>query len=133
MSRSSKANRGRSRSVPAVYGLTSLAILIAVATLALVVSPPGPPALAEFAPRAEDRIDEALKAQSSNFGTGEGGDCAAGQDCAAGGGNGGGLGVTTTSAPPKGNEIDAARVRRCIGNPPRQTEDPQSPPLSPSK
>ncbi|MDQ1444186.1 MAG: hypothetical protein QOI20_650 [Acidimicrobiaceae bacterium] len=120
----------RPRSVPAVYGLASLAILIAVATLALVVSPPGPPALAEFAPRAEDRIDEALKAQSSSFGTGNGGDCAAGQECAAGGdGSGGGLGVTTTTTGPKNErEIDVARVRRCVGDPPRQTEDPQSPP-----
>jgi hypothetical protein len=103
--------------------------MLAVAMLALVVTPPGPPALAEFAPRAEDRIDEALKAQSSTFGTGEGGDCAAGQDCATGGGVLGG--TTTTTAPPPGHrpvEIDKARVRRCLGDPPRQTEDPQSPP-----
>ncbi|MDQ1444187.1 MAG: hypothetical protein QOI20_651 [Acidimicrobiaceae bacterium] len=115
--------------MPTVYGLASLAILIAVATLALVVSPPGPPALAEFAPRAEDRIDEALKAQSSSFGTGDGGDCAAGQQCAEGGSGQGGLGVTTTTTGPKNEkDVDVARVRRCVGDPPRQTEDPQSPP-----
>lgn len=122
------SQRRQRRSVPFVYGGTAAAILLVVAALALVVTPPGPPAVAEFAPRAEDRIDEALKAQSSSFGTGEGGACGAGQQCEDGG-SGGSTGTTTTTRPPgSGGHVDETRVRRCVGDPPRQTEDPQSPP-----
>ncbi|MDQ1439389.1 MAG: hypothetical protein QOK43_3018 [Acidimicrobiaceae bacterium] len=118
-----------------VHGVVVLALLLAIATLALVVTPPSPPGIAEFAPRASETIDEALKQQASQFGSGEGGDCGAGQDCAAGAGTG----VTTTTttvpglapgtAPPK-RVIEQARVKHCVGDPPRQTEDPQSPPCA---
>jgi hypothetical protein len=112
-----------------VYGGVSGVLLLVVATIALVVAPPSPPSIAEFAPTVEKTVDEAPDSQSSRFGTGEGGACAAAQtDCA------GPDAVTTTTAlsggpgaPPRG-EIVKARVRRCVGDPPRQTEDPQSPP-----
>jgi hypothetical protein len=35
-----------------------------------------------------------------------------------------------TAAPPDDN-VDSLRVHRCVGNPPRQIEDPQSPPCVP--
>jgi hypothetical protein len=109
-----------------------LVLLLAVAALALVVTPPAPPGIAEFAPRANETVDEALKQQASQFGQGDGGDCGAGQDCAAGGGTG----ATTTTTPfvvgavPPKRVIEQARVKHCIGDPPRQTEDPQSPPCA---
>lgn len=108
-------------------------LLIAVFTLTIRQSPP--PAIAEFAPQAVEQIKEAPKEQSSEFGSGEGqGDCPPGSTCAAGtgpgqgggaGGDGGGGGGVAALPPPP---IDVPRVKRCVGDPPRQIEDPQSPP-----
>lgn len=116
-----------------VHGGVVVVLLLAVATLALVVTPPSPPGIAEFAPQATETIDEALREQASQFGTGEGGDCGAGQECAAGGGTGVATTTTTTllagDIPPK-REIEQNKVKHCVGNPPRQTEDPQSPPCA---
>lgn len=117
------------RTVPMLYGTVAIALLVVIAAVALVVTPPSPPAVAEFAPRAEDRIDEALKAQSSAFGQGAGGGCVSGQDCAFdsdGAGDGDGTNGRTPTTLPR--VVDTTRVKRCVGNPPRQTEDPQSPP-----
>lgn len=110
-----------------------LTLLLAIATLALVVTPPAPPGIAEFAPRATETIDEALKQQASQFGAGDGGPCAAGQGCTMGG-----SGTTTTTTTPRANglveptrptpEVEENQVKRCVGSPARQTEDPQSPP-----
>jgi hypothetical protein len=118
----------QSRAVTVTYGGVAMAILLVVAVVALVVAPPAPPSVAEFAPQAADTIDESPDNQSSRFGAGDGA-CAEGQVCQA----------TTTTVP--GDEdgdgvrddrsdrvIDVKRVRRCVGDPPRQTEDPQSPP-----
>jgi hypothetical protein len=118
----------QSRSVAFVYGGVAGVLLVVVATVALVVAPPSPPSVAEFAPSAEETIDKAPDSQSSQFGAGAGGACAAGQVCE------GPQATTTTTAalarpgtttPPV---VVKARVRRCVGDPPRQTEDPQSPP-----
>jgi hypothetical protein len=81
--------------------------------------------VAEFAPQAVEQIKEAPK-ELNGAGTGQG---------AGGGGGGGGgpsattNGTTTPTVSDSGPE--QARVRRCYGNPPRQTEDPQSPPCVP--
>lgn len=118
----------RTRSVTVLYAFVAAAILVAVATFAMVLAPPAPPVVAEFAPRADERIDEALKSQASSFGTGEGGGaCLAGMTCTGGDGSGAGPGggAPTTTIPAT---VDETRVRRCVGEPPRQTEDPQSPP-----
>lgn len=109
-----------------MYGGVAAVVLLVVATVALVVAPPTPPSVAEFAPQATDTIEEAPPNQSSQFGAGEGG-CAEGQVC----------GTTTTTEPPeqagtpakrRDRVFDVKRVRRCVGDPPRQTEDPHSPP-----
>ncbi len=95
----------------------ALAVLIAIlALVALVTKPPPPPNVAEFAPQAVEQITDAPSNQSSRFGTG------------AGEGTSG-----SADLPSSGNQrtIDVARVRRCVGNPPRQIEDPQSPPCVP--
>jgi hypothetical protein len=118
----------QSRAVTVTYGGVATAILLVVAAVALVVAPPAPPSVAEFAPQATDTIDESPDNQSSRFGAGDG-DCAEGQVCEG----------TTTTVPgdddgdgigdDRGDRvIDVKRVRRCVGDPPRQTEDPQSPP-----
>lgn len=116
----------QSRSVTLIYGGLASLLLAVVATVALVVAPPSPPSVAEFAPSATETIDEAPDAQSSRFGAGEGA-CAPEQE-----GCDPATGLVTTTTTPGGagskREIVKARIRRCVGDPPRQTEDPQSPP-----
>ena len=95
-----------------------MVLFLAVAALTARQTPP--PSIAEFAPQAVEQIKDAPSEQSSDFGSGSEGD---------GGGLAGATSTTTTTAPPAVAEvIDQARVRRCIGDPPRQIEDPQSPP-----
>ncbi len=99
-----------------LFNSLALATLIAVlALVALVTKPPPPPNVSEFAPQAVEQIEDAPSSQSSRFGTGEG-------EGLSGSANDGGA---------EGKTIDVARVRRCVGNPPRQIEDPQSPPCVP--
>ncbi len=111
--------RIQSKSIPLMYGVIAGALLIVIAALALVFVPPSPPTVSEFAPRAVEQIEQAPGQQSSQFGGGGTGACAVGQVC---------------EDPDAGRSIaskkviEKARVRRCVGDPPRQTEDPQSPP-----
>ncbi len=109
----------QSKTVTLIYGGISAVLLIVIAALALVFVPPSPPSVAEFAPQAQDTIEEAPNQQSSQFGGGPGGACALGQKCDV---------EAASLAPTKRAVIDKARVRRCVGDPPRQIEDPQSPP-----
>ena len=121
----------QSKSVTITYGAVSAVLLLVIASVALIVQPPSPPALAEFAPQPDKTIDEGPDDQSSQFGSGGSGACTGGQvGCE-------GVGRTTTTLPeddddgPSQTVIDKARVRRCVGDPPRQIEDPQSPPCAP--
>ncbi len=114
----SKDRQSQSKIVPLIYGGIAGALLIVIAALALVLVPPSPPQVAEFAPQAQEQIQDAPNQQSSRFGSGAGA-CAAGQACEAPG---------ASSIAQKKTIIEKARVRRCLGDPPRQTEDPQSPP-----
>src|SRR5688500_18978088 len=111
--------RRQSKSIPLIYGGLAGLLLIVIAAMALVFIPPSPPQISEFAPQHQDQIEEAIKEQSSQFGGGAGG-CAEGQLCESA--------EARKLAESKRVVVDKARVRRCIGNPPRQTEDPQSPP-----
>lgn len=114
-----------------LFTLIALAVLVLVAT-ALSPAQPPPPPIAEYAPAAVKAITDAPVEQSAEDGTGEG-------DVAADGGETAG-GSPVPSPPPVpsvqpsasgGQVIDSNRVSRCVGNPPRQTEDPQSPPCIP--
>src|SRR5439155_17384244 len=71
-------------------------------------------------------ITQPNQSQTGKTGIGANGDCTGGGPCAQGTGAGAGGGVTATPAP-----VQVARVRRCVGDPPRQIEDPQSPPCVP--
>jgi len=99
-------------------------MVLVVASLTLTANQSPPPAIAELAPSAIEQIKDPPPEQSSELGSGDGGGL-------------GGLtttttsttttvlgGPTTTSTPPQ----TQPRVHRCVGQPPRQTEDPQSPP-----
>lgn len=107
-----------------VYSALSLALLVVLGTLTVTTTQTPPPAIAEFAPQAVEKIEEAPPEQSSESGEGEGG--APGEQAAAS--------TSTTTPGSVGGErptVSQARLRRCFGDPPRQTEDPQSPPCVP--
>jgi hypothetical protein len=89
-----------------------------VAALALVFVPPSPPTVSEFQPTVQKEIEEAPSNLSSRFGSGGNGVCVTGQTCD----------EPLSASVVQKRVIEKARVRRCVGNPPRQTEDPQSPP-----
>ena len=112
-----------------MYVALSTAIAVVLAAVAVTAAQSPPPAIAELAPAAVQQIKEAPSEQSSQVGSADGG-----------GGPGGELaGATTTTTTPADDEaataerprIERARVNRCVGNPPRQIEDPQSPPCVP--
>ena len=113
-----------------MYSSLSAALMAIIAVVAITAAQTPPPAIAELAPQAVQQIKDAPQQQSSELGSADGG-------------SGIGDGVTTTTAttvvsavpgaPPTtaAAAVERARVRRCVGDPPRQTEDPQSPPCVP--
>ena len=114
----SRDDTRRPRGPGVVYAALSTALAVMVGTIALRATQTPPPTIAEFAPQAQALIEDAPDEQTSQFGSRDGG-----------------LGGTTDPTPPPvgadGQFIDAPRVRRCVGDPPRQIEDPQSPPCVP--
>lgn len=124
---------GRAARVPgSVFAVLAVAVLVLVAT-ALNPALPPPPAVAEYAPAAVKAITEAPPEQSAEDGTAAGGAGGDTGDGAAGGASGKPSAAPSSSAGPsiKDRVIEVARVSRCVGDPPRQTEDPQSPPCIP--
>lgn len=118
MSTTSPVPRPRPRSPGLVSAAVAGAIVILVAAVALNATPPPPPAIAELAPQAVERIEQPPPQQDLVPGEGSGappppeiGDGA----------------VPTPTAIP----TDVPREFACFGEPPRQTEDPQSPTCAP--
>ncbi len=110
----------RPRTPGIVYSVLAAIMALVISIVALTTVQPPPPTIAEFAPQAVEQIEDAPVEQTSDFGSGEGG---------------AGDGALPTPPPQQGGSeeqfIDVPRVRRCIGDPPRQIEDPQSPPCVP--
>ncbi len=118
--RSDDGGRRAPRGPGIIYtGLTAVAAVV-LAIVALTAQQPPPPTIAEFAPQAQEQIEDAPLEQVSDFGSGQG----------APGGDGGSTGPAPEEVP-EPEVIDVARVRRCVGDPPRQVEDPQAPPCVP--
>ncbi len=93
-------------------------IVLVVAQIALLSRSDAPPTIAEFAPQAQNPIKQPPGQLSSDFGTGNGS-------------GGGGTPGTASPSPSPGSpssQIDRQAVLKCVGDPPRQIEDPQSPP-----
>lgn len=111
-----------------VNGSLAGVLVILVAAVALTARQPAPPAIAELAPQAAQQIKDSLKEQSSQFGSGPGSEAGGNFE---GGSTTTSTTVATTDTTEEEKPIDRGRVRRCIGDPPRQTEDPQSPPCVP--
>jgi len=110
------------------FVFTALAAALAVLLVsALSPSQPPPPPVAEYAPEAVQAIKDAPADQAAEnglVGSGDTGNQTAKKPE-----------PTTTTAPTPSSTTtlppNTARTRRCVGNPPRQTEDPQSPPCVP--
>jgi hypothetical protein len=117
------------RSIAAVNALVAGALIVVLAAVALVVKPPSPPGIAEFAPQAAKPITKAPPGQGAVHGAGAGG-CAEGQQCAAPAKP---VGRPTPGAPlPKGAiAAGVPSALQCYTWPDgsvTQTFDPQSPP-----
>lgn len=98
----------------------TLALALLVALIGIQSRSTPPPTVAQFAPQAVKQIKEAPKEQSSRFGEGDG----EGID---------GQGDLEGGTPPTTIATNERKpvTRRCVGDPPRQIEDSQSPPCVP--
>jgi hypothetical protein len=108
-----------------VNGAVALIAVLLVVTFALRAASASPPGIAELAPQAHKPISQAPNEQTSVFGSGQ---------------NGTAVGTPTPSPTPSAAAGAAAQpsatppsalIRQCVGTPPRQIEDPQSPPCVP--
>jgi hypothetical protein len=88
-----------------------------------------PPTIAEISPQAVAQIKKQPPQQATQFGT----DVAHGTKNGNGGGKGPGKGPGTGPGKGGGSGGDGSGppAHQCVGSPPRQTEDPQSPPCVP--
>lgn len=111
-----------------VYGALSAAMVVVLAALSVTSAQSPPPAIAELAPQAAQQIKDAPAEQASAAGQGPGGGDGAGAASTTTTRSAAGVAATTTTTAPPERK---ARLRRCFGTPPRQTEDPQSPPCVP--
>jgi hypothetical protein len=115
-------------------GTTNLAIgavmLLVIVPLALQATQTPPPQIAEFSPQAQ-QIKTPPKEQAANVGKDSGGGSKSGPGT--GGGGGSNEPTPDPSASPSQHivpeaPIDVNRTHNCVGDPPRQIEDPQAPP-----
>ncbi len=104
-----------------MYTSLTVVVVLIVGVVALSTQQPPPPTIAEFAPQAQEQIEDAPDEQATRFGEGAGAGNGEGADP--------GSDAAREASPPP--EIEVPRVRDCVGDPPRQTEDPQSPPCVP--
>src|SRR5688572_2219369 len=106
----------RPRAPGVAYAAVSVVLALLVGVLALTSRQSPPPTIAEFAPQAVERISDPS------------GDPGASRSSS---GELRGSGVTAGEEDVAPQTVDVARVRQCVGDPPRQVEDPQSPPCVP--
>ncbi|MDQ1438529.1 MAG: hypothetical protein QOK43_2158 [Acidimicrobiaceae bacterium] len=122
-------SRRNQRGPSVLYGGATACLLLVILLVAMSAPRIAPPAVAEIAPQAVEQIKDAPEEQASTVGTGEG----------QGGDGLGDDGSGTTGDPKKPSDkpprvsddpeaLDRSSVLHCVGNPPRQIEDPQSPP-----
>jgi hypothetical protein len=115
--------RAALRRYPALGYLAATGALALLLPSGLTVPNSGPPTLAEYAPvpgQGEGQSDTGELGLPTTGGLGAGG---RGE-----GGVGGPPGAPPAGAPDQGELIRKPGSKRCVGNPPRQTEDPLSPP-----
>ena len=118
-----------SRGPAYVNGSVTTIMIVLFMTLGLVTRQPPPPAIAEISPQAIEQITDPPEEQAVEFGeeavSGEG---PPGQ---VEGGDGPGLVAPSEPEVEEPTEDPTPPTRRCVGSPPRQIADPQSPPCVP--
>ena len=122
------ASAQRGRAVSAVNGVLALGLVFALAAFALVVNPPAPPGIAEFAPQATKPITKAPLGQSAGRGAATDGPCAANGAC---GPSPTATGAVAGPTPVPTKSGGVASTKQCYAWPDgsvTQTWDPQSPP-----
>src|SRR5437879_6356423 len=104
----------RGQRVPGVLNLLGAALVVAIVIpLTLRAAQSSPPAIAEFAPTPQHAIANAPPEQTSSFGRNPNGAAGA---------------PAPSPSPTRPAIKPSAELKHCVGDPPRQTEDPQSPP-----
>lgn len=102
--------------MPGVVNIAgALLLVVVIVSIALHSASVQPPAIAEFAPQAQ-QIRQAPEEQTASFGNGAGG---------------AGIGAAPSPTPSPAGLPPGATLLRCVGDPPRQIEDPQAPPCVP--
>jgi hypothetical protein len=107
-----------------VLGAVVAVLSVLVAAVALTSRQAAPPAIAEFAPQSVEQIKKTLDEQAAAV-TPDQRSAPPSAPPGASASPGASAGPQAPSAPPA---VVVPRVRQCVGSPPRQTEDPQSPP-----
>lgn len=121
MAQAKPAQPRRQRRLGSWFNLgTAFVLLVIVGLTALSATPSPPPSIAEVSPQAQKQITHAPSQQTSRFGSAGG----------AGAGHAAPAPTTTTTTTPPVSvpPVVVPSTFHCYGNPPRQTEDPQSPP-----
>jgi hypothetical protein len=114
-------SRSRLRRPGWLNAVVVIGVLVIVATTALTATPATPPAIAEFAPQPFKQVKTQQGNLPSTHGSGRG----------IGVGGGGATHppvVPTPSVSPPVTIVPGSTNFQCVGDPPRQIEDPQSPP-----
>lgn len=115
-----------------VHAAVLLTALLLMAVFVRSIRGDAPPAIAEIAPQAVQQvIEEAPPKQAVLEGDAEGEGPGPGEGAGGGTGGGGGTGEIPENPEASADGIDLASVLKCVGDPPRQIEDPQSPPCVP--
>lgn len=122
------AGRG-SRSVSVLYGTFSAVLVVAALVMALIVRPPPPPSIAALGPSPQDQIEKARQNQAAGSGPGEVATTPPADEQSKTSAEQAGRSATSTTSPTTSSSpMEVPGTRRCFGDPPRQTEDPHSPP-----
>ncbi|MHB8513317.1 MAG: type 1 periplasmic-binding domain-containing protein [Actinomycetota bacterium] len=121
MTESAKPQRRAARpAAPSiVYIAIASAIAVVIALLPRTGNQPPPQTVAEFAPQASKEIRQTQSETYSGGGGCASADCKKNQD------------KNKVATPPPPPPIKVPLVKQCYGDPPRQSEDPQSPPCIP--
>lgn len=127
--KSTSTEGSRPKAPGMAYMATTLAMVVVVAAVGVTTRQGPPPTVAEFAPRSVEQVRDASEEQALGAGGANEGEPLGGTE-----GDGGTTTTTTTTTTPADGTDGGPRVpraNRCVGSPPRQIEDPQSPPCVP--
>src|SRR3954470_23676900 len=119
------AQQPRPKTPALVLGGIVTAISVLVAAVALTSRQAAPPAVAEFAPQSVEQIKKSLDEQAAQVNPEQSNEPSPSAEPSPSGSGAPTAGPSASASP---TTVEVPRVRQCVRSPPRQTEDPQSPP-----